>query len=181
MKNETSPFLCSECPHMKEDCSYERLRAVGMLRNCPNREFPIINSFGGVLNPPWDERACLDDFVWILFSPQKTEKGWKVKWMLSIHGVGSCGSTEGENYALALRYARTESLWSTRLSDKQAAYFSKLFLDRQYGSLKGWRFRRDAVPEEIEAPPAIKDKEPYVSPFEDWEYGTIGDQLELFS
>lgn len=170
------PVLCSSCEHKKETCTLETLCAQGFLKKCPNTNLPVINKYGGILNPPWEEKVCLDDFTWILFSPHKTETGWRVKWMLSIHGTGSCGESDSDNYVLAFARARRDVLSSTRLTDKQIRYFAELFSRKRSGVLEGWKFARDKEPVEIIAEP----DDPYSSPFDDWKYGEIGEQLELF-
>lgn len=180
----SAPYFCSICPQSEEGCPHSGRRFAGHIHACPNIEDPVVNGFGGVLNPPWNETFRFDPFVWILFCPEKIDDNWKVKYMISIHGVGSCGAVVDSVYTLALRKAREESLRSERLCDKQREFFADLFHSRTLGKFDAVSFSRsDVAAMEIEpADPQPKER----LRIEDVEiihvdFSGVGDQLELFA
>lgn len=176
------PVLCKNCEYMSERCSLVGFRITGNLQSCPYIGKPVINSYGGVLNPLWNEIVYISGYCWIgLYPEQLPDNCWKVRWMLSLNGVGSCGAVKSDLYVLAFRKAREEALNQTRLPEILKQEFWEMFKRRLEGDLSGFKFCRqgDQVHKDTREE-EIPTTEPYVSPFDDFNYGAIGDQLELF-
>ena len=166
---------CSKCENMKGKCTIEELCGIGQLKLCPYISEPVLNEYGWLLNPHFKERYQLTEGH-ILLMPEEAESGWKINWMITKNGVGSCGSSKPDLFVISYQKAIEDILSQDRLNEIDRLEIKEIF-DLKFDKRR--TFLNIEIDHEVEEIPEVVE-EKYISPFEDISYGTIGDQMELF-
>lgn len=182
-----TPTICTACPFWVNGCSIEPLYAVGYLKACPNLSGPVLNEYGHIMNPPWDEKYILPDGH-VFLHPEKIENGWKIRYTIFKKGAGTCGSVNDIMYIIAYKKAIAAVCEDTRIDITDRVVLQNPFINTREFSLRDGEVIPEVViepvPEVVSEPEIIPEPEPevvpYVSPFENIDTSTAGDQMELF-
>lgn len=167
---------CTKCEHMAEKCSIEEFCGIGQLKACPYINEPVLNEYGWVLNPPFTERYQLSGGH-VFLIPERTNSGWKINWIITKNGAGSCGKTETNLFILSYKKAIEKIVKNDRINGINRMEIKEIFghkFDKRRTFLKReFDHKIEEFKEEI--------KTEYDSPFEDIKHGKIVEQLDLFS
>ena len=156
---------------MKDTCTLEKLYAIGQLKACPYISEPVLNNYGWLMNP-MNEKYQLSEGHIFLF-PEEINREWFFRWIIFKAGAGSCGATKPDLYIMAYTKAIDEILIHRRISEKDKLEIKEIF-ENKFDS------RRTFLEDKTEIKEIPKEIKEYVSPFENKDFGKIGNQLDLF-
>lgn len=157
---------------MAQKCSIESLYGIGQLKSCPYINEPVVNQFGWIMNPPVIEKYQLSDGH-IFIIPEQENRLWKIYWIITKNGAGSYGNTKPDLFMFSYQKAISEILEHHKLTDANRLEVKDIF-EKKFDP------RRTFSMPKSDSLDVIEEKFEYISPFENIEFGTIGEQLDLF-
>lgn len=144
---------CTACPLWVNGCAIEPIHAIGYLKSCPNLESPVINEYGYLMNPPWDEKYILPDGHVFLF-PEYSDREWKIRYTVFKGGSGSCDSVNGEVGPDMYVRAYTKAIEAV-CADRRITVSDKVILENKFSENREFFMRGEAVVETVIEPEII--------------------------
>ncbi len=176
------PVFCSRnCSFYNgRTCEKNRIYVSEYIKDCEYSKSPVLNDYGGIMNPSWDEVLLVNESFFISLSPYRVDDIWNIRWMISIDNVGSCGRESSDNYFIVFKKAWNSIERVKKITPDHKSRIREILAERHKGNIERIFFSNNKIVQ-VPAPPKPIPKETEVFHFKDFHYGKIRDQIELFS